>query len=206
MMMQQLVSGPPRDFPSSERERTAWKHVNQQARKSQPILRQSAFDCKYPTKPPWSLQSWSEPILTDRQGGHGEAFPNTQEGKPGREWIQAAMMELDCIDEEVAEEALPEIRSDTKATARKIIFALMDQPIAPTVYPTSDAEIALYFKSPATTSSVLLLVGNDGQAACFSYIHGKNRRARYEDASEIPDEFVRAQLRALKEQSFSKGT
>ena len=126
--------------------------------------------------------------------------------KPGREWIQAAMMELDCIDDEVAEEALQEIRSDTKDKARKIMFALMDQPIAPTVYPTSDGEIALYFKSPATTSSVLLLVGNDGQAACFSYINGKNRRARYEDATELPDEFVRAQFRDLKELTFSKDT
>ena len=132
---------------------------------------------------------------------------NTWENRPlGLEWLKNAIAELEHIDDEVVEEALPGIRSDTKDKARKIIFALMHQPIAPTIYPTMDGEIALYFKSPMTTSSVLLLVGNDGQAACFSYIDGKNRRARYEDATELPDEFVRAQLRSLKEPAFSKDT
>ena len=107
------------------------------------------------------------------------------------------LAELNDIDQEVAEEALPEIVSDTKDQARRILLALATQPIAPTVYPTEDGEIALYFKPLAAKSAVLILVGNDGQGACFSYINGKNRRARYDDASELPDGFVREQLRRL---------
>ena len=116
------------------------------------------------------------------------------------------MAEFERIDDEVAEEALPELSDDTKVKARKIILSLMTQPLAPTVYPTMDGEVAIYFKSPVTTSSVLILVGNDGGAACFSSVNGKNRRARYDDSSELPDEFVTAQLRALQEPALPKDT
>ena len=101
------------------------------------------------------------------------------------------------MDQEVADESLPEIIPGTKDQARRILFALATQSIAPTVYPTEDGEIALYFKSPVATSAVLIVVGNDGQGACFSYVNGENRRARYDDASELPDSFVREQLRRL---------
>ena len=96
---------------------------------------------------------------------------------PGARWITDALEELEHINDEVAEDALPEIHADTRKHARRMILVLKNQPIAPTVYPTTDGEIALYFKSPGAASSVLILVGNDGQAACFSYINGKNRRA-----------------------------
>jgi len=203
--MMQLLGNPARDFQSWSRERTAWEHANQRWT-THSATQQPRFDSNYSAPSVLSSQTLSELILTGRQGNRWEAFHNTQAGRLDKEWIQAAMMELNQIDDEVYEEALPEIRSDTKDKARKIIFALMGQSIPPTVYPTMDGEIALYFKSPITTSSVLLLVGNDGQAACFSYINGKNRRARYEDATELPDEFVRAQLRALKESAFLKDT
>lgn len=124
--------------------------------------------------------------------------------RPRTDWLQDALAELESIDDEITEEALPEIQSHTKDKARAIISALATQSVAPTVYPTMDGEVALYFKSPVATSSLLILVCNDGQAACFSHIAGKNRRARYEDATELPDEFVKAQLRALRETAFLK--
>ncbi len=129
----------------------------------------------------------------------GRPFPETHEPAQSREWFNAALAELNDIDEEVIEENLPEILPHTKDRARSIIVALATQSIAPTVYPTEDGEIALYFKSPVAKSSVLILVGNDGQGACFSYVKGKNRRARYDDASELPDVFVRAQLQRLSD-------
>ena len=110
-----------------------------------------------------------------------------------------ALAELNDVDQEVIEENLPEILPQTKDRARSIIVALATQSIAPTVYPTEDGEIALYFKSPVATSAVLIVVGNDGQGACFSHVKGKNRRARYDDASELPDVFVRAQLQQLSD-------
>lgn len=124
-------------------------------------------------------------------------FQETRELTQRNEWLDAALAELNDINQEVAEESLPEIVPDTKDQARRILCALATQSITPTVYPTEDGEIALYFKPLAAKSAVLILVGSDGQGACFSYINGKNRRARYDDASELPDVFVREQLRRL---------
>ncbi len=131
-------------------------------------------------------------------------FTTLPADSPGAQWITDAIEELEHIGDEVAEDALPEIHADTRKHARRMILALENQPIAPTVYPTTDGEIALYFKSPGAASSVLILVGNDGQAACFSYINGKNRRAQYDDAVDFPDAFVKAQVRALQEAAFGE--
>ena len=133
-------------------------------------------------------------------------IPAPSWSSPRTDWLKDAIAELESVDDEVTEEALPELQSHTKEKARSIISALATQSVAPTVYPTADGEIALYFKSPVSASSVLILVGNDGHAACFSYIEGKNRRARYEDATELPDEFVKAQLRLLDVPAPSKDT
>ena len=131
-------------------------------------------------------------------------FTTLPADSPGAQSITDAIEELEDIDDEVTEEALPEIHADTKKHARRMILALENQPIAPTVYPTTDGEVALYFKSPGAASSVLILVGNDGQAACFSYVNEKNRRARYDDAADLPDAFVKAQVRALREAAFGE--
>ena len=134
--------------------------------------------------------------LGERLADPSRLFQETQKLTQRKKWFDTALAELNDIDKEVAEESLLEIMPSTKDQARKILFTLATQSIAPTVYPTEDGEIALYFKSPVAKSSVLVLVGNDGQGACFAYVNGKNRRARYEDASELPD-FVREQLRQL---------
>lgn len=136
-------------------------------------------------------------ILGLREDDVRRPLPNTHEPTLRGNRLDTALAELSEIDEEVAEEHLPEIHPGTKENARRIISALANESVAPTVYPTEDGEIALYFKSPVAKSAVLILVGNDGQGACFSYINGKNRRARYDDASELPDIFVRAQLLQL---------
>ena len=141
-------------------------------------------------------------IITREWGNRREIYRHIQADDPRVRWLADAIGELEEIDDEVAEEALPELATETKKHAHRIVFALTKQPIAPTIYPTTDGEVALYFKSPVAASSVLILVGNDGQAACFSYINGKNRRARYDDAADLPDEFVKAQIQALKEPAF----
>ena len=149
-----------------------------------------------------ALQGLYEQIITRELDNQQEALRHIRVDSPGERWLADAIGELAEVDDEVAEEALPELLANTKKHARRIIFALAKQPIAPTVYPTADGEIALYFKSPVAASSVLILIGNDGQAACLSYINGKNRRARYDDASDLPDEFVKEQIGALKEPAF----
>lgn len=144
--------------------------------------------------PPLLLRAFA---LDGRPADPWRSFHGTQEHTQRGEWLDTALAELNDIDREVAAESLPEIIPHTKDQARKILFALAPQTVVPTVYPTEDGEIALYFKPPAAKSAVLIVVANDGQAACFSYVNGKNRRARYEDASELPDDFVREQLRRL---------
>lgn len=121
-----------------------------------------------------------------------------------RAWAHDALDELKHIDEEVTEDSLPLISADAKEEAERIVIALSKYSIPTTIYPSVDGEIAIYFKPPDTPSSVLILVGNDGQAACFSCIKGKNRRARYEDSTELPDEFVKEQLQALRRRVFTK--
>ena len=149
-----------------------------------------------------TLPGLYEQLITRELDNQREALRHAHVDSPGARWLADAIGELEEIDDEVVEEALPELAANTKKHARRIVFALTKQPIAPTIYPTTDGEVALYFKSPVAASSVLILVGNDGQAACFSYINGKNRRARYDDAADLPDEFVKAQIQALKEPAF----
>ena len=126
------------------------------------------------------------------------------QGEIDHTWTQDVLDELNHIDEEMTEDSLPLISANAKEEARRIVTTLSKYSIPPTIYPSMDGEIAIYFKSPDTPSSVLILVGNDGQAACFSCIKGKNRRARYEDSTEVPDDFVNEQLRTLKKRALPK--
>ena len=180
-----------RDRQTFGREREAREYYNRRQQYLTTRQRTDRSDSSLSVGPFWTQ------TLTGTQGAPWSAFQNNQVVVARREWIDVALSELDSIDDEVAEEAFPEIRPATKDRTRRIIFSLSTQPIPPTVYPTGDGEIALYFKSPVSKGSVLILVGNDGQGACFSYVNGKNRRARYDDASELPDVFIRAQLRQL---------
>ena len=113
-------------------------------------------------------------------------------------WLAGALKELAGLDGEITEEGFPEVGSATKQEAKRIITALASEPVVPMIYPTQDGEIAIDFRSPSAPSAVLIELSNDGQGACFSCIGGKSRRARYQDSSDLPDEFVRTQLRALQ--------
>lgn len=115
------------------------------------------------------------------------------------EWYADALKQLEELDAEVAEEGLPEISSKTKQQAEIIIKELKNQSLAPIIYSTEEGEIVIQFKSPVESSIVAIELDNNGQGACFSYINGKNRRARYQDSSELPDGFVREQLQLLNE-------
>ena len=114
-------------------------------------------------------------------------------------WLADALQELSELDEEIADEGYPEISSTTKAAAKRILGKLESHRAAPTVYPTQDGQIAIHFKAPAAFKAVLILLGNDERADCYSYTDGRSRRAHYDSNSELPDEFVNAQLRKLNE-------
>ena len=127
-------------------------------------------------------------------------YPDLQiprQDHPVSTWLPEALEELEDLSNEIIEDDLPEIRTETKNEAKRIVQILREHPIAPTIYPTDDGEVVIHFKSPAVPAAVVLELSNNGQGACFSYVNGKSRRARYDDSSDLPDEFVKAQLEAL---------
>ena len=116
---------------------------------------------------------------------------------PKSAWLEDALGTLAEMDDEVTEDGLPEINSSARKEAERIIVGLARHPWAPTVYPTQDAEIAIHFKSPDLPNSVVILLNNHGQAECYSYTGGHSRRAHYDASTDLPDSFVREQLRDL---------
>ena len=64
------------------------------------------------------------------------------------------------------------------------------------VYPTPDGEVAI--DAPGGFGrSVILLCESDGSALCLVNLNAKHRYARYADAPEAPDSFVRGALLEL---------
>ena len=94
-------------------------------------------------------------------------------------WLADALQALAELDDEIAEDGLPEIGPSVRKEAERIIVGLARHPWAPTVYPTQDAEVAIHFKSPDSPGSVLVLLDNHGRGECYAYIGGHSRRARY---------------------------
>lgn len=145
------------------------------------------------------FQSMTTDDLQPRSGvGQADAWRGvTQALGSGPGWIVHALAQLDQIDEEAAQEGYPSIGNEAKRRVRDLLFAMSRSSVAPAVYPSMDGEIAIYFKSPTATAALLILVDNKGGAGCYSSIHGESRRVRYDDSSQLPDEFVKAQLRTL---------
>ena len=125
----------------------------------------------------------------------GDPFRRPRSPEPS--WLADALAELAEIDDEIAEDNLPEVGAAAKAEAERIIRALAGRAPAPAVYPTQDAEIALPFKSPGRAGAVLVLLRDDGRADCHAYIGGRSRRAHYGTSSDLPDAFVLDQLDRL---------
>ena len=116
---------------------------------------------------------------------------------PESRWLADALTELAEVDDEIAEDDLPQVSDATKAEAERLVRALAWTPLAPSVYPTQDAEIALHFKSPGVSGTVVILLSDGGRADCHAYVDGRSRRAHYQNSSDLPDAFVLDQLRRL---------
>ena len=121
--------------------------------------------------------------------------------RPSREpmspWLTDALRALTEVDDEIAEDGLPDVAPSARKEAERIIIALARHPWAPTVYPTQDAEIAIHFKSPDAPGSVVVLLDRHGRGECYAYTGGRSRRAHYDAASDLPDSFLMEQLRVL---------
>jgi hypothetical protein len=156
-------------------------------------------------------QSPSEFSIINKPASRGQTSERSQEAAAGgavvvplwlaiAPWLAEALEELESCPGEAKEIGASEPSGKARGNARAIIDALarMVPPLlAPSVYPTAESEIAILFRSEAQSSAVLLLCDSDGGGACFSTMGGKNVRARYDDASQLPDEFVKSQIRRL---------
>ena len=115
---------------------------------------------------------------------------------PGR-WVARALEELVGIEQEAADEGLPEISAAAKEHARRILVYLARYPALSTVYPTEDGEVAVLFRSCIAPSSVLILLEDSGRAVCIAYKNRVTQRRRYDHWCDLPDEFVEGKMRAL---------
>lgn len=115
------------------------------------------------------------------------------------EWLEAALAELrDCV-EEAHEEGYPEPTERALTVSEAILRRVANLPLRlpePSVYPTADHEIAIFFSRNDVNAGVLITVDADGGGACFSNARG-HRRARYGDISDLPDPFVKSELERL---------
>lgn len=114
-------------------------------------------------------------------------------------WLSDALDELKEADAESAEDGLRLCSQIAKDNATQMLESLSEfEPLRPNVYPTEDQEIAIFFRKEKGGGTVLLLSDSVGGGACFSSIDGKNRRARYDDSTDMPDAFVKEQLLKLR--------
>lgn len=135
--------------------------------------------------PPANLLLWSTPRGSWRQ-----------------KWLDAALEELQQCDEEANEEGYPAPSIAAKQNAKRILQEIAGMELIvppPAVYPTADREIAMLFRRATARAAVLITCDADGGGACFSIIAGKNRRARYDDAGDLPGAFVLSELQRLRQ-------
>lgn len=112
------------------------------------------------------------------------------------ERVYEAYRDIAELDDEMKADSFPLSTAAMKDEARRIVVALAGSGIVPTVYGTQDGDIAIQFDSEES-AVIIELSRVGGAAACFSDVRGKNRRARYDDSKDLPDDFVRSQLREL---------
>jgi hypothetical protein len=114
-------------------------------------------------------------------------------------WLDEAIKDLERVDDEARKEGFRAINPVAKLNARHILESVRLAGLpSPSVYPTEDQEVAILFASEAPGAVVLSLCDSHGGGAYFASIGGKNRRARFDDATDIPRPFLIEELRNLR--------
>lgn len=118
-------------------------------------------------------------------------------------WYSKAMEEFEGIDEEVAEDELPEIAKEVKEDAKTVLEAIAARGFQthPSVYPTDSGEIALYFRSAFAASSVLIEIGKDGRTSFFASSGTGDRCAVSGSAEDVLGSLLWRRLRRLESQT-----
>ena len=118
-------------------------------------------------------------------------------------WLPEALRELDGMDEDVEEDSLPPVSEHARSEARRVLVALKNQPVAPMVYPTEDAEISLYFKPRSVAAAVQVLIESDGAATWSSTVPGHSANGRCPESAGLPLALLMTSLQALSRLSGS---
>ena len=149
----------------------------------------------------WSLDTplprgptpfWSEAAIESVAGAVGVASPI-------KIWLTEAVSELDEIDVEADEAGDPRPEAICKVQAKRILreLAKLTLPLpVPAVYPGESGEVEISFQCKESKSGVLVSCEPQG-AACYVSVAGKTRRARYDDANQLPDPFLTDALAQL---------
>ena len=112
-------------------------------------------------------------------------------------WLSDAFAVVDRIDQEAEEEGYPPIHDIAKRNAKSVLFMAGRSSLEPAVYASMDGEVAIYFKSRSAPSALMILLDNAGGAGCYWSMGGESEHQRHDDASELPEDFLLAHLRAL---------
>lgn len=112
-------------------------------------------------------------------------------------WLPNVLEQLEQINEEAAEENFPAITSQSILVAKQLLDDLGEIPLKPTVYPSVDGEISIFFKSLSSPSGVLILINNDQQIFCYSSINDQNLLKEYNNSSSLPDEYMKNMFQSL---------
>ena len=118
--------------------------------------------------------------------------------------LRAAMCDLDDAVNEAREDDFPEPSQRALKIAKRLLRDLYRlHPCRLETYPTPDGEIALVVPG-GFGRSVVLLCDSDGGVLCLVNLNGEHRRARYSNATMLPDGFVREALEALAQANRSR--
>lgn len=123
----------------------------------------------------------------------------------GPRWLPEALAELGALDEDIEEDGLPPIGPAARSAARDLLLAFREHAVAPIVYPTEDAEIAIYFRPPRVPASVTVRLENGGGATWSALVPGHDANGRCEDLAELPLGLLNRSLAALSGLSDSAG-
>ena len=111
--------------------------------------------------------------------------------------LRDALADLDGSPDEAEDEGFPIPTTTAVEHARRVVrfmHGLLSRRIE--AYPTPDAEIAVVAPGGPSRSVMVLLDSHDGALVTVN-LSGNHRRARYSQADDLPDAFLREALAAL---------
>ena len=171
-----LVSDSDKDRPSRKRRGSASPHGN--VGQPQAVGYHNSLPLMY-------MKTDLEPF-----GGGGVPMPNCKRG-PRNTWVSDAILELAEIDFEADAAGDPQPEAVCKIHAERILRDLARLDLSmPAVYPGESGEVEILFQNRKSKSGVLVSCEPQGSAACYVSVTGRTRRARYDDASDLPDSFL----------------